>query len=62
MGDTAAIHCAMSGKRLARRDAKGIYLWCKECKVEHLIPWKIEDGKINTSDKASHEAVLRRSK
>ncbi len=32
------IRCQVTQKLLARKDAHGIYLWCKACKAEHYIP------------------------
>jgi hypothetical protein len=55
MEDAVAIHCETTGKLLARRDEKGIFLWCKICKTEHFIPWETEEEK---SDKVASEAVL----
>jgi hypothetical protein len=55
MDNAIAIQCEVTGKLLARRDAKGIYLWCKVCKTEHFIPWIPEGQK---SDKLASEADL----
>lgn len=57
-----AIHCEVSGKRIARRDTQGIYLWCKECKTEHLIRWQTPDNdKVHESNQIAPEAGSRRS-
>ncbi len=46
MENAVEIHCETSGKLLARRDAKGVYLWCKACKTEHFISWNSEIDKV----------------
>lgn len=58
MESTSAIHCETSGKLLARRDARGVYLWCKECKTEHFILWEASDNSAQKSDKVASEANL----
>lgn len=58
MENAGKIHCEASGKLLARRDEKGIYLWCKECKTEHFIQWDTEDNKEEQGDKVVSEAAL----
>lgn len=58
MDDIVSIHCEKSGKMLARRDTKGIYLWCKLCRVEHFIPWVPENEEVQKSNKVASEADL----
>ncbi len=58
MEDTTAIQCEATGKLLARRDAKGIYLWCKMCKAEHFVPWIAENSEAQKSDKVASDADL----
>lgn len=58
MGNTETVKCEVTGKLLARRDAKGIYLWCKECKTEHFILWEASDNSVQKSDKVASEADL----
>ncbi len=38
---TQPIHCSTSGKLLARRDYRGMWLWCKACRCEHFHTWEI---------------------
>lgn len=49
------VKCEVTGKLLARRDTRGVYLWCKECKTEHFIPWISENSEGQTSDKVASE-------
>jgi hypothetical protein len=58
MDSAVAIHCEISGKLLARRDARGVYLWCKVCKTEHFIPWTPEESNEQMSDKVASDADL----
>jgi hypothetical protein len=58
MGDPVEINCEATGKILAKRDEKGIYLWCKVCKDQHFIPWPAEDEEGQSSYKLASEADL----
>lgn len=49
MGRGEPINCTFSGKLLARRDEQGLWLWCKACKMEHLIVWENIGTDIHTS-------------
>ena len=53
MEDATTIRCETTGKLLARRDEKGIYLWCKQCKIEHFVPWIAKDSEAQKSDKVA---------
>jgi hypothetical protein len=59
MENSVKIHCETTGKLLARRDENGVYLWCKECKVEHFISWVPKDNKSEeNADKVVSGEVL----
>ena len=60
MKDAASIHCEVTGKLLARRNAEGIYLWCKMCKTEHFVPWIDENKEGQKSDKLASEHTIRK--
>lgn len=58
MENTGGIYCAVTGKLLARRNAEGIYLWCKLCKTEHFVPWIAGENNEKNTDKIAPQAGL----
>ena len=36
---TTPVRCKETQKRLARKDERGIWLYCRECRDEHFYLW-----------------------
>jgi hypothetical protein len=58
MGETSDINCEVTGKLLARRSEKGVFLWCKLCRTEHFIAWRPEENEGQNADKVALQAAL----